>query len=182
MNYAIYKNARNASWNCLIDCGTTELPVKPVQIALHYGINCTYSDTLQHDGEIGYKDGKVSIAIRRDQLQTRQRYTIMHELGHYLLGHLGDTPLSRSRDSVRPEEEYAANRFAADVLMPACVLWALDIHTAEDIAKLCNVSPPAARSRAERMAVLYQRDKFLLHPLERQVFQQFQRFIEQYNK
>lgn len=182
MNYAIYKNARNASWNCLIDCGTTELPVKPVQIALHYGINCTYSDTLQHDGEIGYKDGKVSIAIRRDQLQTRQRYTIMHELGHYLLGHLGDTPLSRSRDSVRPEEEYAANRFAVGVLMPACVLWGLGIHNAEDIAQLCGVSMQAAKIRAERMEILYQRNKFLLHPLERQVFQQFQRFIVNYKR
>lgn len=182
MDYGIYKKSRNASWQCLIDCGITELPVKPVQIAMHYGVSCAYSNTIQCDGKIGYKDGKIFIVVRKDQLQTRQRYTIIHELGHYLLGHLGDTPLSRSRDSVRPEEEYAANRFAADVLMPASVLWALDIHAAEDIARLCNVSPPAARSRAERMAVLYQRNKFLLHPLEHQVFQQFHRFIEQYNK
>ena len=187
MDYGIYKNARNASWQCLIDCGITEVPIKPVKIADHYGIKCKENAARLKTRESGRiirdeHSGEIMIVVRPDESNQRKRFTIMHELGHYLLGHLGDTPLSRSRNSVRPEEEQVAERFAADILMPACVLWALDIHAAEDIARLCNVSPPAARSRAERMAVLYQRDKFLLHPLERQVFQQFQRFIEQYNK
>ena len=185
MDYGIYKNARNASWQCLIDCGVTEVPIKPVAIAKHYGIICKDSNAIElsgASGEIRNPDGEIYILTDVSQSAARRRFTIMHELGHYLLGHLGDTPLSRSRSSVRPEEEQAAERFAADILMPACVLWALDIHAAEDIARLCNVSDAAAKSRAERMEVLYQRNKFLLHPLERQVFQQFQRFIEQYNK
>lgn len=181
MNYGIYKNARNASWQCLIDCGVTELPVKPVQIAKHYDLRCIVDNNILDSGEsgriTGLTDNSIAIVINDKQSVGRQRFTIMHELGHYLLGHLGDTPLSRSYSSIRPEEEIAADRFAADMLMPACVLWGLDIHTADDIAKLCNVSPQAAQIRSERMEVLYQRGKFLTHPLERQVFQQFQSFI-----
>lgn len=75
-------------------------------------------------------------------------------------------------------EEQAADRFAADILMPACVLWGLNIHTPEEIARLCNVSMSAATIRAERMEVLYQRNKFLTHPLERQVYAQFGGFIQ----
>lgn len=172
MNYAIYKNSRNASWQCLIDCCVTELPIRPVQIAKHYGIMCTYSDSLSCDGVISRTKDNVSIVIRKEQPRTRQRYTILHELGHYLLGHLDK--------EYQSEAEYAADRFAADVLMPACVLWGLQLHTANDIVRICDVSQVAAQRRADRMAVLYQRNMFLAHPLERQVYQQFQDFIYGY--
>ncbi len=71
MNYAIYKNSRNASWQCLIDCCVTELPVRPVQIAKHYGIMCTYSDSLSCDGVISRTKDNVSIVIRKEQPRTR---------------------------------------------------------------------------------------------------------------
>lgn len=179
--YAIYKNARNASWQCLIDCKISELPVNPISIAKLYGLHCVYNNTVLNPGESGrivkLKDGKIIILINPSQTPQRQAFTILHELGHYLLGHLGDTPLSRSYDSIRPEEEQAADRFATDVLMPACALWGLNIHTPEDIASLCNVSMQAAQIRARRMEELYRRNMFLSHPLERQVFQQFQHFF-----
>ena len=74
--------------------------------------------------------------------------------------------------------EQAANRFAADLLAPACVLWGLDLHQAEDIARVCKISIQAAQFRAERMEILYQRNKFLLHPLERAVYRQFEPYIK----
>lgn len=181
LSYAIYKNARNASWQCLIDCGIKELPIRPVRIATHYGITCTQSDkTSLHgaDGEIVCIGSEIFIRTDAEQPIQRRRYTIMHEVGHYVLGHLGDSALTRSESECRPEEEQAADRFAADVLMPACVLWGLDVRTPEEIAQLCNVSIQAACIRAERMGVLYERNKFLLHPLERQVFEQFGKFIQ----
>lgn len=176
MDYGIYKNARNASWQCLIDCQVTELPVKPVQIANHYGISCKSNADLLQPGESGKilydaQNGAI-LAVHPDESAQRKRYTILHELGHYLLGHLDS--------DMQPEMEYAADRFAADVLMPACVLWGLQLHTADDIARVCNVSQTAAQRRSERMAVLYQRNMFLTHPLERQVYQQFQDFIRGY--
>lgn len=79
-------------------------------------------------------------------------------------------------------EEQAANQFAARLLAPACVLWALGVHTAEDIMELCHISRQAAQFRAKRMEELYRRDKFLTSPLERKVYQRFQPFIQEYRR
>lgn len=181
MNYGIYKNARNASWQCLIDCQVLELPIKVVQIAARYDIVCRKSnktDLCGASGEIKRENGEICIFTDESQNDRRRRFTIMHELGHYLLGHLGDEPLSRSERDCNSDEENAAERFAVDMLMPACVLWGLNIHTPEEIAQLCNVSMQAAEIRARRMEVLYKRNMFLSHPLERQVYAQFSDFIQ----
>ena len=74
--------------------------------------------------------------------------------------------------------EYQAERFAIGILAPACVLYGLGIHTAEDIAKVCGISLSAAKIRAERLAVLYQRKSFFCSPLERKVFELFEDFIK----
>lgn len=173
MNYGIYKNARNASWQCIIDCGIRSLPIKPVKIAKYYGIKCKKiaDDEMNNcSGKIKLIGKQVYILYNANDIPERQRFSIMHELGHYVLGHLDDNVLTK-------ENEESADRFAADVLMPACVLWGLNIHKAEEIADLCNVSMQAANIRAERMEILYRRNMFLSHPLERQVFQQFRKFI-----
>ncbi len=180
MEYGVYKNARNASWQCLIDCGITELPINPVQVAAHYGIICKQAtaDWLKGaSGQIIAVKDKVYILVNDAEPHGRQRFTVMHELGHYLLGHLGDVPMSRSEDECRPEEEQAADKFAVDILAPACVLWGLGLRSAEDIARICEISMQAARFRAQRMELLYQRDVFLSHPLEKKVFEQFGDFI-----
>lgn len=172
--YDIYKSARDMSWKCLIDNSVRELPVYPVAIAKHYGIICHASSQKLLQGCSGLLrviNGEPHIFTDSEQSVQRQRYTIAHEIGHYLLGHLNP-------DAQSEHMEYAADRFAADLLMPACVLWGLDVHTPEEIAKLCRVSMQAARIRAERMAVLYKRGKFLVSPLERQVYSLFGEFIQ----
>lgn len=165
MRYEDYKTARDASWQCLIDCKVTELPVKPVQIADHYGIECRLTDAFLADGESGKlirrPSGKVQIIVNPNDTDQRKRFTIMHEIGHYLLG----------------ESEYQAERFAASVLMPACVLWALNVQSPQTIAEVCNVSQAAAQRRFRRLQELRTRGKFLTHPLEKLVFDQFQDFI-----
>lgn len=185
MNYNTSSQARDKSWKTLIECKVVSLPVKPVQIAEHYNIKChsVNSDTLKGaSGMIRIVNNKLYMFVNNSQFVQRQRFTVLHEIGHFKLGHLGNAPILRSYESIRPEEEQLADKFAADILMPACVLWALNIHTADDIVKLCNVSMKAAQNRAERMAVLYKRNMFLSHPLERLVYQQFQKFINNYKK
>lgn len=120
---------------------------------------------------------KTYIIVRKGGKTDENRYTIIHELGHVYLGHpLVDGKYFRTFN-VNDANEYEAERFAIDVLAPACVLWGLDLHTAKDISEACNISLTAAQRRAERMAVLYQRNRFLTSPLERQVFEQFKPFI-----
>ena len=78
--------------------------------------------------------------------------------------------------------ELQANVFARDILMPATVLAALDIHTPEEIMALCDISYQSAKIRAERLELLYRRKKFNTHPLEKQVREQFDDFIRNYYK
>ncbi|MBO5449706.1 MAG: ImmA/IrrE family metallo-endopeptidase [Ruminococcus sp.] len=115
-------------------------------------------------GKTHYIDDKCFIIVRDTDPPPIQRYTIAHEIGHILL--------------VENSPEDAAERFAIGILAPACVLHALEIERAEDIAKLCNISITAASNRAERMKILNQRNAFLKHPLEREVYEQFKPFIQ----
>jgi len=131
---------------------------------------------------IFHKNDKTIILINREEPPLRQRFTAMHEMGHFLLGHLGETPFSRCEDDCRQSEEQAADKFAIDTLAPACVLWGMRIRTPEEIADLCRISYEAACFRAERMKLLYERDMFLSHPLERRVYLQFLPFIRQNRK
>lgn len=95
-----------------------------------------------------------------------QRFSVAHEIGHIFLGHVPAERLTK-------EQELTAERFAS-----ACVLWGLDLHTPEEIFAACNIFITSAKIRAERMQVLYSRGKFLLHPLERQVYKQFEKSIK----
>ena len=62
--------------------------------------------------------------------------------------------------------------------MPACVIWGLNIHTAKDIQDVFDVSYTAAKIRAERMQILYERNRFLTSPLEKRVYDMFEPYIQ----
>ena len=184
MNYGIYKNIRGAAWQCIIDCNIVSLPVSVSQIMQHYGIEMIYnSDTgilrPNESGRIIVTD-KPRVIIRDEHPIPRQRFTAMHELGHYLLGHLGEQ-MELSRSDIKQPQEKEADMFATRILMPACVLWGLDLHTPTEIACACNVSMQAAERRARRMEELYARNMFLSDPLERKVFEQFKDFLKYNN-
>ena len=99
--------------------------------------------------------------------------------GHvHLLGHVGQYELVNREPSQQDNPiEQAANVFASRLLAPACVLWALNARTAEEISELCQISRQAAAYRAERMKILYERNRFLYSPMERKVHAQFQDFV-----
>lgn len=114
----------------------------------------------------------------------RQRFTIAHELGHIVLGHLqeGQYTMINREPALRDDpEELQANQFAARILAPACVLHALNVRSAEEISRLCGISHQAAEFRLARLRVLNQRDKYRTSPLERQVYEQFKPFLEAYS-
>ncbi|MEE1075767.1 MAG: ImmA/IrrE family metallo-endopeptidase, partial [Acutalibacteraceae bacterium] len=113
----------------------------------------------------------------------RCRFTIAHELGHILLGHeLINDRYFRKFDISKPQIETEADMLASRLLAPACVLWGMNLHTADEIAKACNITKKAAQVRADRMATLYKRNKFLTSPLEKKVFKNFSGFICNYKK
>ncbi|MEA4816258.1 MAG: ImmA/IrrE family metallo-endopeptidase [Lachnospiraceae bacterium] len=135
-----------------------------------------------HNLDDGYStiiDGKPTIYINSNAAISRQRFTAAHELGHILLGHVGEYQLiNREPDPRDNPIETAANIFASRLLAPACVLWGCNAKTVEDIMKLCDISRKAAEYRIERMKDLYKINKFFTSNLEKQVYEQFKDYIK----
>lgn len=179
MDYREYKNSRDLAWRILINEQIKELPIMIVQLCRSMGIQVQlYRPPDNNDGFSTILDGGARIFVSADCSPERQRFTAAHELGHILLGHTGKYQLVNREPSDKDNPiEQAANVFASRLLAPACVLWALDARTPEEISKLCKISYQAASFRADRMALLYDRGKFLSSPLERQVYEQFGDFI-----
>ena len=180
MNYGQYKNARNASWQCLIDYKINSLPVKVSWIVKQSNIALLKNSTVNllsknESGTTLMQNDKFYIIYADEQSPQRCRFTIAHELGHIFLGHLFNK--NGKGFLTTDDTESSANVFARDLLAPACVLHELQVLTAPEISQLCNISLEAATYRAERMKELERKNAFYLHPLEKQVKEQFAEFI-----
>lgn len=105
----------------------SEHPVKLGALAKELGVEIKVSGMKSGlSGQISKESGKYVIRINRHEVRERQRFTIAHELSHYLLHRsvvdsspdgIVDNVLYRSGKAERIE--YEANRLAADIVMPA---------------------------------------------------------------
>lgn len=112
------------------------------------------------------KDGPCIITVNICHPRTRQRFTIAHEIAHFVLhrNQIGDgiTDDGRYRsDGLSDSIERQANSYAADILMP----WELVIKkrrdgcvSAEALAKEFDVSKAVAEIRLRELASLTVRD------------------------
>tara|TARA_R110000868_G_scaffold243100_1_gene498874 strand:- start:55621 stop:56124 length:504 start_codon:yes stop_codon:yes gene_type:complete len=142
---------------------TSERPVRVGALAKALGLEVK-SATLKSgiSGEIRPSesaDAGFKVRVNRHEVKTRQRFTIAHEIAHFLLHqkHIGsgisDTVLYRSSLSSRIEAE--ANRLAADIVMPAKLLredmrdldLSSDEVSAETLAEIYEVSKQAMKVR-----------------------------------
>lgn len=195
MNYKDYQNARDAAWQVLIRFRISDLPVRISDPIKKMGIVLApYSKSEEFLAELGLsglmnetdglsvqKNWKYYIFYRGDMTPGRIRFTVAHELGHIILGHLGQkTHTTRNREPQEDDApiEHAANVFASRLLAPACVLHELNALTPERISELCDISLTAARFRAERMEALENRNMFGTSSLERKVCRQFRSFVK----
>ncbi|MGN0469934.1 MAG: ImmA/IrrE family metallo-endopeptidase [Acutalibacteraceae bacterium] len=186
MDYGKYKQARNASWQCIIDYKIDRLPIKITDIIKQaYNIKLYKNSKVDilPDNKSGmtiYKDNVFYIVYNDLDIPARCRFSIAHEYGHIVLGHVMiDTPIYRTF-ATADDTERSANVFARDLLAPACVLHEIGAVTAEQIMQVCNISYSAASIRSERMQKLMRRNKLYADPLELQVKRQFQDFINSY--
>ncbi len=187
MIYAKYKNVRNASWQAFIDFNITALPVSVNAIAKLLGIKVIKNSEVHElkKGERGFTmeaNGNWYIVFDDTESVPVCRFTVAHELGHILLGHTMYQKKKYRTFTFRDDEEQEADMFAVRLLAPACVLHELQAFNANEIAKLCNISITSAGFRAERMALLEKRNKWYLHPLERKVYKNFEKYIKNYRK
>lgn len=152
--------------------GINEYPVKIVDICQKLGLsvfeeqlpkNVSGLILVQNDDFKNYGTGKLIVINANDSAQ-RRRFTIAHELAHYMLHRNGDE-LYAHRDANNPanREEYEANEFASNILMPrelvkqaideAGVLWndAPDSMKITHIANRFVVSTSAAAVRLSQL-------------------------------
>ncbi|MGY2223425.1 ImmA/IrrE family metallo-endopeptidase [Pseudomonas gingeri] len=144
----------------VISSHQTNLPVAVGAIAKDLGLTILKSTMPGSiSGEIRETEGVITIKVNRHDIKERQRFTIAHEIAHFLLhrerlaGGITDDVLYRSRLSDDLERE--ANRLAADIIMPASLIQeALIMHGTlkpddryKKIAELAQVSLAAIKIR-----------------------------------
>lgn len=105
-------------------------PVDVTGIAQALGLNVWESDTDMPDGISGkifrdpFSGGTegFSIVVRASDSYVRRRFTVAHEIAHFILhrDQIGDLLLDNElyRSGLSTAQEAEANRFAADILMP----------------------------------------------------------------
>jgi len=158
----------------LREYGITSAPVPVDAIARHMGVDVRFSaldDELS--GMIFIKDGRAIIGVNRLHHPNRQRFTIAHELGHFVMHkplitnevHVDKQFKVLMRDSSAgagsQREEVEANQFAAALLMPeALVLKGIAEHTFDiddanplaELAKQFKVSRQTMEYRVRNLA------------------------------
>lgn len=119
------------------ECGIRSFPVDCMAVLRHYGLTAISSATFRKTRPELYalclkaSDDAFLFLPRRliiyhDRLRTRTRFSLMHELGHFLLGHTESTP----------ENEVQANYFASCILMPRPVI---GLQKTRDIRHLAHI-------------------------------------------
>lgn len=190
MEYKDYDKSRNLVWQILIDHRVCTLPVKTVSMCSKLGIAVKlYHGHNGNDGYCKMYGDTPIIFVNKHCSMERQRFTVAHELGHLLLGHVGRYPLvSREPNPKDNPIEQAANVFASRLLAPICVLHEIGIKSSNDISRLCGISCRSADIRWKRLQQIERRNKefqsqysrgcFYLNPLEYKVYEQFYDFIK----
>jgi Zn-dependent peptidase ImmA (M78 family) len=146
------------------DPATCKLPIDPFAIAEKLGLNVQLvplePDVSGMLAKRPQEDPKVYINISDNE--KRQRFSCAHEIGHYVKriasgapdeewGYIDRRGPLASRGT-NPEEVYA-NRFAAELLMPAARVTALvdSGHSMASLAAECNVSLEAMANRIDNL-------------------------------
>lgn len=129
------------------------LPVNPSAILYAMGVRIVYAPELFVSGYLDLQGGKPVVHINPRDSFTRQRFTLFHELGHYILGHDHGAPDS-SQDCT--SYEVMADQFATEMILPsdAVFLYANGDYSLARMAQLFNVSEQAMRIRLERLGIL----------------------------
>lgn len=201
--YQDYKTARNAAWDVLIRYKINSLPVRISNLCNQMGIKLVsyesgetflkskklWEHTYLNDGFCSIISNQYFIFYNGNvQPNGRVRFTVAHELGHIILGHLETENIScrnqtsmwnRGEENPKNKYETMANIFAVRLLSPAIVLHELQILSENDIADRCGLSHLAARYRSDRMRKLEERNKFYTDKREIIVAKNFNVYLNQ---
>lgn len=121
----IYASRLDAEKNYIIEkiCAPPA-PVDIEELARALGLSIVTHSEMSENGYIFYESSEDSftIFVNGSQSKAKQRFTIAHEIGHYLLHKnyiIQNTFLDRgTRSGYIDEKEAEADKFASSILMP----------------------------------------------------------------
>ncbi|WP_346961167.1 ImmA/IrrE family metallo-endopeptidase [Faecalicatena contorta] len=128
------------------DCHVKSFPIDCVSLLEYYGYRIfTYDDLWKKSkklydicltcSEDAFRDGtNMIIAYNSHNSKGRIRFSLMHELGHHVLGHTGNSD----------QNEQEANAFASHILAPRMAIHYSKCKNAEDVSQIFDVSHNAA--------------------------------------
>lgn len=135
-------------------------PINVIPLAKRLGIRVYgapwpggISGKIQKDEERGGESG-FAIFVNKDHPEVRRRFTVAHEIAHYVLHErlIGDGVFDDAmyRSGLPHHEEIQANALAADILMPREMVRKLQRVHGDDVAQMAqafNVSQQAMSIR-----------------------------------
>lgn len=144
-----------------------EVPVSVIKLASKLGIR-VFRTNLPADISGFIKqdiDGSIVIRVNKNHYPTRRRFTIAHEIAHFILhkDSIGEGIVDRTvsdgcmyrSDTVSGIEEAQANHMAAEILMPKYKIVNLikneEIRTIKGLAEKFNVSEQAMKIRLKKL-------------------------------
>lgn len=148
-----HREARRRAVQILEIVGQVVAPIDTDAVATYLGFDVIPFAFPDDVSGVTYitKDVK-SIGVNKHHAPTRQRFSIAHEIGHYLLGHEAHDNESVHVEQGRwllnshNQQEQEANEFAAELLMPKFLLDRESIDANIDVKSLAgkyNVSEQA---------------------------------------
>lgn len=117
------------------------------------------SGKIQRDRHRGGTSG-YAIFVKRDHPSRRKRFTIAHELAHYILHEaaIGDGVFDDAlyRSGLSSVEETQANALASDILMPWRHLRSYVDRYGDDVARLADIFDVSRNAMSIRIGVPYE--------------------------
>lgn len=157
---------RTEAVNLLIDTKVDRIPIDPFEIATTLNIPIA----TFREAQTVYTSEEFSSFIKKykpdafccspagspiifydDTVKNkgRIRFSIAHELGHIALKHINVTSIMPRREGSHSKEEQEADIFAAELLMPQCLLFCTRTYKRPfDIKDRFKVSLSAAKARS----------------------------------
>ncbi len=204
--YDEYKEIRDEAWRILAENRISALPVDLTCICEAEGFD-VYSFAqaqvlisslhIEKQCKIGgclalMPDGRWIILYDDSVPYEMRRFLIASAIGHFVLGYAKPERCIRTVAQISEQEQLQAGIFAARLLAPLSVLWAMGVQSADEIHRLCRIPKATAEKRWERLLEMDQRNTesgsaygigtMFMSGYERCAFRNFSRFAEEYRQ
>lgn len=170
-NYSVFMKLAPEDLLDKLGCCSVPIDLDQICAALEIEVERALNWDDEHSGSIRMAGDKVICWINPLDSTFRQRFTLAHEIGHYIhdfapvlaTGGVPDTFLDASktlkRDGRQDPREYRANDFAARLLMPRALLYPEVVSFVESERKRTQQKKVAREAVFSKMAERFQVSK-----------------------